>query len=171
MVHGAPSDHRRTRTLLDSSIVDDPAPEPMTSPARPRRVRSTVRRWGWLPGVLLLAVVAAQGDPAPPSDAQAAGIAVYRANYCGACHALTVAGTGGTFGPTHDGMAEVAAARLHDPAYAGAAVTPTQYLRESILDPNAYLTPGYAQSAHAMPAFVHLPEEDLEALVVLLLAQ
>ena len=41
-----------------------------------------------------------------------AGMAVYRAQYCGICHTFTAAGTTGTFGPPHDGMAETAALRL-----------------------------------------------------------
>lgn len=111
-------------------------------------------------------MVLAGGTPAE----SVRGVEVYRANYCGACHTFAAAGSLGTFGPSHDGMATVAGERLKDPAYTGAATTPADYLRESILDPSAYLVPGYLQSTHAMPAFVHLNEEDLEALVALLLA-
>lgn len=127
---------------------------------------------------VLVVLVAAIGvalqshaQPAPAGDPIAAGITVYRANYCGVCHELPAAETRGTFGPTHAGMGATAAERLLDPAYGGAATTPAEYITESILQPSAYLVPGYATSAHPMPSFAHLPEVDIAALVELLLAQ
>lgn len=126
--------------------------------------------WVLVLGVTFFGAVAAQVDPSLPAPADTRGVEVYRANYCGACHALTAAGTTGTFGPPHDGMAAIAAERLHDPAYTGAATTPAEYVHESIVDASRYLTPGYRRSAHPMPSFDHLPEADLEALVDLLVA-
>ena len=115
--------------------------------------------------------LAQQEPPSAPAELVAAGIAVYRAQYCGACHRLAVAGTCGTFGPSHDAMAATAAQRLADPEYAGSADTPEAYLRESILEPLLYLVPGFAMTPHAMPSFAHLTPEDVDALVALLLAQ
>ena len=136
-----------------------------------RRPRTSITSWV-LAGFGLLAVAAsAQGDPAAPAATFARGIEAYRANYCGACHALPAAGTEGAFGPSHEAMARTAAERLRDADYAGAAVTPEEYLRESIVDPAAYLVPGFLQSTHPMPAFTHLAEEDLDALVTMLLSQ
>lgn len=99
------------------------------------------------------------------------GIAIYRANYCGVCHELPAAGTRGTFGPTHANMGATAAARLQDPAYGGQATTPAEYITESILQPSAFIVPGYATSAHPMPSFGHLEQADIAALVDMLLAQ
>lgn len=128
--------------------------------------------------LVLVAVVSvalrSHAQPATAGQAEpplAAGVIVYRANYCGVCHELPAAETRGTFGPTHAGMGATAAERLLDPAYGGAATTPAEYLAESILQPGVYLVPGYATSAHPMPSFVHLPEADIAALVELLLAQ
>jgi hypothetical protein len=68
-------------------------------------------------------------------------------------------------------MGATAAQRILDPAYGGTATTAADYLAESILEPGAFLVPGYATSAHPMPSFAHLPEADITALVELLLAQ
>ena len=99
------------------------------------------------------------------------GLEVYRQHYCGLCHQLTLAGTNGAFGPTHDGMGELARARIESSDYQGAATTPTEYIRESIIHPDAYIVPGYSLSPHRMPAYRELTEQELDALVYLLLQQ
>jgi mono/diheme cytochrome c family protein len=96
---------------------------------------------------------------------------VYHEQYCGICHQLDAANTGGTFGPTHNGLAQTAEQRLRDPRYAGAATTAAEYVRESILSPALYLVEGYEGSQHHMPAYTNLSETDLDALVQLLLQQ
>lgn len=110
---------------------------------------------------------AAAADPA----LVAAGRDVYLKQYCGVCHALTAAGTTGTFGPAHDGLGSTAAQRILDEAYHGAATTAAEYIRESIVDPTAYTVPGYATTSHRMPAYSHLTGETLDALVAFLAAQ
>jgi mono/diheme cytochrome c family protein len=99
------------------------------------------------------------------------GIAIYREQYCGICHQLTVAGTGGIFGPSHDNMGAVAQERILTPDYRGAATTAADYIRESIVAPRAYIVPEYQFGHHAMPDYAHLAEEQIDALVSLLLAQ
>jgi hypothetical protein len=124
--------------------------------------------------VLTLGVNVSLPSRAQPTTAEQPddpGVIVYRTNYCGVCHELPAAGTRGTFGPSHVGMGAIAAERIADPAYGGQATSPAEYLAESILQPTAYLVPGYATTAHPMPSFAHLPEADITALVNLLLAQ
>lgn len=99
------------------------------------------------------------------------GFEVYKSSYCGICHTLPAAQTAGIFGPPHAGMGVIAAARVQDPNYTGSATTAEAYLRESILDPEAYAVPGYAASIHPMPAYTTLSDEDLTALVYMLLRQ
>lgn len=99
------------------------------------------------------------------------GAAVYRAQYCGICHALSVAGTRGAFGPPHDGIGATAAQRVAEPSYSGAATTAAGYLYESLVKPDAYFVEGYISSSHRMPPYTHLSEEELQALVAFLLAQ
>ena len=113
-----------------------------------------------------------QGDPAPFDRAEyERGLAVYLANSCGACHALSSAGTVGFFGPSHEAMGVIAGARVQDPDYGGAAEDAEGYLLESLIDPRAYLVPGFALTPHRMPAYSVLEEADLDALVYFLLQQ
>ncbi len=101
----------------------------------------------------------------------ARGLAVYKEQYCGVCHQLESAGTRGIFGPSHGEMVEMAAARIEDPAYSGEATDVYTYLYESIIEPGKYYVEGYALSPHKMPSYRHIPEEDLEALIVFLAGQ
>lgn len=105
------------------------------------------------------------------ADIIARGIAVYQENLCATCHALSIIGATSGLAPTHDNMGAIAAERIADPDYRGAATTPAEYLYESIVDPRAYIVEGYARSLHPMPVFAHLPEADIDALVAMLLAQ
>jgi nitric oxide reductase subunit C len=120
-------------------------------------------------------VVAGSVPSEPVADADpaviAAGLAVYRAQYCGVCHTLDAAETRGTFGPPHNGMGTIAAQHLQDGSYHGPATTPAEYIHESIVDPQAYITPGYAATSHRMPSYAHLDAQSLDALVAFLLAQ
>lgn len=99
------------------------------------------------------------------------GIKVYLEAYCGACHVLDSAETRGTFGPAHNEMGTLALERINSEAYIGNSTTAEDYIRESILDPQAFLVPEYIASSHAMPAFTHLVDEDLDALVYMLAHQ
>ena len=82
--------------------------------------------------------------PPPPPAAQgnaAAGKAVFAANGCGSCHTFTPAGANGTVGPNLDDLASNA-----QKANRGSLA---DYTHESIVDPNAYVVPGF--SAGIMP--------------------
>jgi cytochrome c oxidase subunit 2 len=72
---------------------------------------------------------------------------------CAGCHAFEPAGSSGETGPDLDNLAssaEEAGRPLED------------YVRESIVNPGAYLHPGYP---NVMPPFDQLPDEQLDALV------
>jgi mono/diheme cytochrome c family protein len=99
------------------------------------------------------------------------GLEVYKEQYCGICHQFSVADTGGLFGPTHDGIGTIADQRVQAPDYTGSATTGAEYIRESLLDPKAYLVPGFETTSHHMPAYTHLDESDINALVQMLLQQ
>ena len=108
---------------------------------------------------------------APDPALVEAGLAVYHEQYCGVCHTLTAAGTTGDFGPPHDGMGATAAERIASPTYTGAATTPAEYIRESIVTPEVYLVPEFSMTSHHMPVYADLPAADIDALVAFLLAQ
>ena len=101
----------------------------------------------------------------------ATGRESYLRNYCGSCHASTAANTRGTFGPAHEDMQNMASQRIILDSYTGSATTAEEYLRESLLDPRIYYTSGYEATNHHMPAFTHLPEEEIDALVYFLMYQ
>lgn len=107
----------------------------------------------------------------PDPTVIAEGVAIYRANYCGVCHELAAANTRGTFAPNHNQVGLMAEQHIASPGYTRHATTPAEYLLESLVDPQAYTVDGYQMTMHPMPAFTHLSEEHLNALVQMLLLQ
>jgi cytochrome c oxidase subunit II len=85
---------------------------------------------------------------------QANGAAIFKQQGCASCHALKAANAHGTIGPDLDKL----------PAYAKQAGKPLpEFVRESIVDPGAYIQPGFP---NAMPTtFKNLPKSQLDALV------
>lgn len=99
------------------------------------------------------------------------GVDLYLANYCGTCHQLNVAETIGNFGPSHNAAAAHAADYIALESYQGTATTVEGYIRESIVEPRAFFTPGYTATSHAMPAYTHLSDADIDAMVYMLAQQ
>lgn len=86
------------------------------------------------------------------------GKAVFEANGCGSCHTLKAANAAGTVGPDLDKL----------PSLAQKAGKPLEdFVRESIIDPNAYVEPTFPKGV--MPPFSALPKEQLEALIQFLI--
>jgi cytochrome c oxidase subunit 2 len=91
---------------------------------------------------------------APPGQA---GKAVFATNGCASCHTLRAAAATGKIGPDLDKL----------PAYAKQAGKPLEnFVKESIVDPNAYIQSGFPKNV--MPAFATLPADQLDALVTFL---
>ncbi len=143
----------------------------MTNPSRPPGLATRTRL-----AAALLVVAAlpgcreASGESGPPPEVLR-GREVYQEQFCGTCHTLTSAETAGMFGPTHDGMAKTAEDRLIDPSYAGSAETAEAYLLESIVEPAAFRAPGFERTRFVMPSYQHLPDEDIDALVEMLMRE
>ena len=91
--------------------------------------------------------------------AAAVGKQAFVANGCGSCHTLKAAGATAAVGPDLDKL----------PAYAKQAGKPLpDFVRESIVDPNAYIQPGFPKGV--MPTtFGSLPAAQLDALVQFLI--
>jgi cytochrome c oxidase subunit 2 len=84
-----------------------------------------------------------------------AGEAVFTQNGCGSCHTLKAANATGTTGPDLGELPQ-AARRAGKPLEA--------FVRESIVDPDAYVAPGFPEGV--MPkTFANLPDEQRDALV------
>jgi cytochrome c oxidase subunit II len=88
------------------------------------------------------------------------GLAVFNGNGCGSCHTFKPAGSKGTVGPDLDKL----------PAEARRAGKPLEeFVRESIVNPNAYIEPGY--NRNLMPSnYSTLPKQQLDALVQFLVS-
>ena len=83
------------------------------------------------------------------------GLAAFNSNGCSGCHTFKPAGSSGTTGPDLDNL-KADAARAGKPLVA--------FVRESIVDPNAYIEKGY--QPNIMPStFKSLPPQQLDALV------
>ena len=85
-----------------------------------------------------------EATPAP--EEQPAGpelvAAAFQKGGCGACHVIPgIANAQGTIGPDLSQMGKVAAERIKAADYKGEAKTAVDYIRESIVNPDAYVVP------------------------------
>jgi cytochrome c oxidase subunit 2 len=95
-------------------------------------------------------------NPASPS---AAGLSVFNSNGCSSCHTLTAAKATGTIGPNLDNLV----------AYAQQAKQPLEaFIHQSIVDPNAYIQPGYPKNVMPGNFGQLLTKTQLDALVAFL---
>jgi len=85
---------------------------------------------------------------------------------CVTCHTLD-----GTVlvGPSFKGVATHAENVINDPGYTGSAKTAEEYLKESIINPNAYLNPGFAAGLMYQNYGTELSEQEVNDLVAYLL--
>jgi cytochrome c oxidase subunit 2 len=99
------------------------------------------------------------GTTTTGGNQQALGALVFKNNSCGSCHTFTPAGATGKVGPDLDKL----------PQYAKQAKQPLPgFVRQSIVDPAAYLQPGYGD---LMPhIFGSMPKNQLDALVQYLIS-
>lgn len=103
--------------------------------------------------------------PAPSSgsgssgSASAAGQAAFTANSCASCHTLTAAKATGTIGPDLDKLVSYAQ-QAHQPLDA--------FVRQSIVDPNAYVQSGYPKGVMPETFGSSISKSDLNALVTFL---
>ena len=90
------------------------------------------------------------------TPAGAPGLAVFQANGCGGCHTLKSANATGTVGPNLDNLKADAAKANRGPL--------AQYIEQSIVDPGAYIVPGFSD---AMPHIfkAQIPPDKLKQLV------
>jgi len=98
-----------------------------------------------------------QGSAANPGNAAPGGVSgkkLFIDNGCNGCHTFKPAGASGDVGPDLDKLRQLAR---------GAGQPLEQFIRESIVDPGAYVESGYP---NAMPGtYATLPKEQLDALV------
>jgi mono/diheme cytochrome c family protein len=103
-----------------------------------------------------------QAAAAPAGGGQAGGGAasIFQSQGCGSCHTLKAAGSTGTIGPDLDKLAA-------DARKAGKPLA--AYTRESIVNPDAYIVPGYQKGVMPTTFGSKLSKSQLAALVQYLL--
>jgi cytochrome c551/c552 len=90
------------------------------------------------------------------------GKAVFVANACGSCHTFKPAGSTATIGPDLDTKPAVDAKKNHMPLAA--------FVRESIVKPNAYISPGYPKGVMPQTFGKKLSKTQLDDLVAFITA-
>lgn len=85
---------------------------------------------------------------------------------CVTCHSLDADRV--VVGPSHAGVATRASAVVRSEAYHGSASTPAEYLRESILEPDAYVVAGFDASLMYQSYGEVLSEDQIANLVAFL---
>ena len=100
--------------------------------------------------------------PAPAETPEERGLAVFQSQGCGGCH--TIEGvSSGTVGPNLSKIGAVAATRV--PGQSA-----EEYIRTSILNPNAYVVEGFPPNVMPQTFGQTIPQEELDDLVKYLLS-
>jgi cytochrome c oxidase subunit 2 len=104
---------------------------------------------------------ATQPSTSSGGTSAAAGKAVFLNNACGSCHTLTAAGATATIGPDLDKL----------PQWARQARQPLQaFVHQSIVDPNAYIQPGYPKNLMPQTFGSSLSKSELASLIQFLVS-
>lgn len=168
-------------------------------PPQPAAPRPEVRVPVWIAAVLAIVIVlgpwylatqvwpakpeaapsaSAPAAPAPavpqPAAAPGAGNAangekLFAAQACNACHSFKEGEK--IIGPSLYHAGQTAASRVKDGSYRGKAKTAQEYLHESMLDPNAYIVPGYAAGIMVQDFAKKLSPQDLEDMIAFLMTK
>ena len=93
------------------------------------------------------------------SSSSAAGLTVFNANGCSSCHTLSAAKATGKVGPDLDNLVAYAK-QAHQPLEA--------FVHESIVNPNAYIQPGFPKNVMPQDFGHSLTKEQLDHLVTFL---
>lgn len=164
-------EYRGAKATDPNSMVMPPWSEEYGGPLRPADIEDIayfLENFEEFPPELL-EKIATPTPVGPPSEEEIAA-RLFAQYGCNGCHALSSVGATGAVGPALDGIGQRAAERIADPAYTGSATTAEEYIRESILNPSAFLVPDYQD---VMPKNFGelLSEEELNTLVQFLLQQ
>ena len=108
------------------------------------------------------------GKPVPPEwhkgmRAAAAGKQVFAANGCASCHTLAAAGASGKVGPDLDRV-------VQDAAKYAKGQPAADYIRRSIVTPDAFVVPGFPKGTMPQTFGQQLSPQQITALVNFLIA-
>jgi cytochrome c2 len=109
-------------------------------------------------------------QPAPPGKGNPAnGEKLFAAQGCSACHSLKEGEK--IIGPSLYHIGQTAANRIKDAGYKGKAKTAEECLRESIVEPNVYVVPGFAAGVMLQDFGKKLSAQDLDDLIAFLITK
>ena len=109
-----------------------------------------------------------KGDPARGEALyKQANIGPNNAPGCITCHSLEPGEV--KVGPSHAGLATRAGEIVRDPGYTGEAETAEEYLRESIVNPNAYVEEGFPPDVMYQKFGEDLTDQELADLVAFMM--
>ena len=134
-------------------------------PSRPEAAPSAPA--GGAPAAIAPAV--SQPAAAPGPGNAASGENLFAAQACNACHSFKEGEK--IVGPSLYHVGQTAANRIKDSGYRGKAKTTEEYLRESMVDPNAYIVPGYAAGIMIQDFAKKLSPQDLQDLIAFLMSK
>jgi cytochrome c oxidase subunit 2 len=87
---------------------------------------------------------------------------VFATGGCGGCHTLAAAGSTGKVGPDLDKL-------LEDAKKYGKGAPPAAYVRQSIVDPDAFVVPGFPKGTMPKTFEQQLSRQQIDALVQFLI--
>jgi mono/diheme cytochrome c family protein len=142
-------------TQIDQTRRGSKMPEDLVTGQDARDVAAYVAQAAGAPGVDVGGLATA-GEPLGQTADR--GKRIFNASGCGSCHALADVGTSATVGPSLDNLA----AASPQPG-----LTPEEYIRQSIVDPEAFVVPGFPPDG--MPSYrSRLNAEEVDAVVAYL---
>jgi nitric oxide reductase subunit C len=113
---------------------------------------------------------AAQPPAAAPGKGDAAnGEKLFASNGCSACHSLKESEE--IVGPSLFHIGQAAASIIKDGGYTGKAQTAEDYIRESIVEPNAYVVPGFGPGIMPQDFGKKLSAQDIDDLIAFLMTK
>ena len=137
---------------IDQTRRGSAMPEDLVTGDDARDVAAYVAQAAGMPGTDPGGLADAGQPLGDPSDR---GKQVFNAAGCGSCHALSDVGTSGTVGPSLDNLAGASPQE---------GLSPEEYVRESIVDPTAYVVSGFPRDG--MPDYSQrLDPDDVDAVV------
>lgn len=140
------------RTQIDQTRRGSKMPEDLVTGQDARDVAAYVAQAAGMKGTDAGGLASAGQPLGDPTDE---GKRIFNAAGCGSCHALSDVGTSGTVGPSLDNLAA---------ASPQAELSPEEYIKESIVDPKAYVVNGFPRDG--MPAYDdRLSDEQVDAVV------
>jgi mono/diheme cytochrome c family protein len=116
-----------------------------------------------LAAVLAIATINVYNTPSqiPPPDSAPAAEVLFRSKGCSGCHTLEGVADQAQLAPDLTNLSDRASSRV-------AGLTAEQYVVQSLLEPQAFIVPGFDGAFVQMPTLV-LSDDEVEALVGLLL--